>query len=72
MSAEDDKLAVEARARVLIDQELVQAGWWVEKRKDLNIFAGRSIAVLLWRLAACRSATTGSNGCRRREYEGLR
>lgn len=45
MSADDDKLAAEARARVLIDQQLIQAGWKVQKRKDLNLFAGQGIAV---------------------------
>jgi type I restriction enzyme R subunit len=34
----------EARARVLIDQQLTHAGWAVDK-KDLNLFAGQGIAV---------------------------
>lgn len=45
MGAEDDKLAAEARARVVIDQQLAQAGWLVQKRKDLNLRAGQGIAV---------------------------
>ena len=38
-------LAAEARARVLIDQQLVQAGWNVQNKKDLNLFAGQGVAV---------------------------
>jgi type I restriction enzyme R subunit len=45
MSAEDDKLAAEARARVVIDRQLTQAGWLIQKRKDLNLLAGQGIAV---------------------------
>ena len=41
----DQKLAAEARARVLIDQQLDQAGWKVQDKKDLNLFAGPGIAV---------------------------
>ncbi len=35
----------EARARKLIDQQLIQAGWIVQDKKDLNLFAGQGIAV---------------------------
>lgn len=46
MTADDDqKLAAEARARKLIDEQLRQAGWLIQKRKDLNLFAGQGIAV---------------------------
>lgn len=45
MTVEDDRLAAEARARVLIDQQLIQAGWRVQKRRDLNLLAGLGIAV---------------------------
>lgn len=45
MSAKDDKLAAEARARVVIDQQLTQAGWLVQKRKDLALGAGQGIAL---------------------------
>src|SRR5262245_29068258 len=46
MSAgEDQLLAAEARARVLIDQQLTHAGWKVQDKKDLNLFAGPGIAV---------------------------
>jgi type I restriction enzyme, R subunit len=47
VSTGDDanRLAAEARARVLIDAQLAQAGWKVQDRKDLNLFAGPGIAV---------------------------
>ena len=47
MSNEDgvSLLPAETRARVRIDQQLVQAGWKVQDRKDLNLFAGQGIAV---------------------------
>ena len=41
----DDRLAAEARARVLIDQQLSQAGWQVQDKRDLNLFARQGIAV---------------------------
>ena len=44
-SGGDDRLAAEARARVLIDQQLSQAGWQVQDKRDLNLFAGQGIAV---------------------------
>src|SRR5215217_3903375 len=42
---EATRLPAEARARVLIDGQLAAAGWDVQDRKDLNLFAGRGIAV---------------------------
>ena len=47
MSPADDpgRLAAEQRARVLIDQQLEAAGWVVQDKKDLNLFAGPGIAV---------------------------
>ena len=47
MSTGDDhsQLAAEARARTLIDQQLTQAGWIVQDKKDLNLFAGQGVAV---------------------------
>jgi type I restriction enzyme R subunit len=42
---EDEKLAAEARARVLIDQQLAQAGWVVQKRRDLNLVGHVGVAV---------------------------
>ena len=38
-------LGPEARARVLIDAKLEQAGWSVQDRKGLNLFAARGVAV---------------------------
>jgi type I restriction enzyme R subunit len=38
-------LPAEARARAIIDQQLAQAGWKVQDKKDLNLFAGQGIAV---------------------------
>jgi type I restriction enzyme R subunit len=38
-------LPAEARARALIDQQLIQAGWKVQDRKDLNLFAGQGVAL---------------------------
>jgi type I restriction enzyme R subunit len=47
MSNEDgvNLLPAETRARVCIDQQLTQAGWKVQDRNDLNLFAGQGIAV---------------------------
>ena len=39
------RLAAEQRARVLIDRQLTDAGWSVQDRQDLNLFAGQGIAV---------------------------
>jgi len=39
------RLAAEQRARVLIDRQLTAAGWVVQDRKDLNLFAAQGIAV---------------------------
>src|SRR3954451_12238515 len=40
-----DQLAAEQRARVLIDRQLTDAGWVVQDRKNLNLFAGPGVAV---------------------------
>ncbi|MEY8017700.1 DEAD/DEAH box helicase family protein [Mycobacterium servetii] len=47
MSNEDGAsvLPAETRARARIDQQLTQAGWKVQDKKDLNLFAGQGIAV---------------------------
>ncbi|TVS74547.1 DEAD/DEAH box helicase family protein, partial [Mycobacterium helveticum] len=47
MSNEDGAsvLPAETRACVRIDQQLTQAGWKVQNKKDLNLFAGQGIAV---------------------------
>ena len=39
------QLAAEQRARVLIDRQLADAGWTVQHKKDLNLFAGQGVAV---------------------------
>jgi len=39
------QLAAEQRARVLIDRQLAEAGWEVQDRKGLNLFAGPGVAV---------------------------
>lgn len=41
----DDRLAAEARARVIIDRQLADAGWLVQDAKALNLFAGQGVAV---------------------------
>ena len=40
-----DQLQAEQRARALIDQQLDAAGWQVQSRGELNLFAGSGIAV---------------------------
>ena len=40
----DPKLAAEQRARVLIDRQLADAGWSVQDKKDLNLFANDGVA----------------------------
>ncbi|SDH80229.1 type I restriction endonuclease subunit R [Agrococcus jejuensis] len=42
---EDDRLAAEQRARVLIDRQLEAAGWSVQDRGALNLFAGSGVAL---------------------------
>ena len=42
---DDSRLPAEARARRLIDEQLTQAGWVVQYKKDLNLFVGSGIAV---------------------------
>src|SRR6188474_2496963 len=41
----DARLAAEQRARVLIDRQLTAAGWSVQDRRAMNLFAGPGIAV---------------------------
>ena len=38
------ELAAEQRARVIIDRQLTDAGWSVQDKKNLNLFAGAGIA----------------------------
>jgi type I restriction enzyme R subunit len=42
---EDQRLAAEQRARLLIDQQLAHAGWLVQDRRTLNLFAGPGVAL---------------------------
>lgn len=44
-SDDDTRLPAEARARKLIDAQLTQAGWVVQDKKDLNLFAAQGVAV---------------------------
>jgi type I restriction enzyme R subunit len=39
------QLTAEQRARVLIDRQLTDAGWCVQNRSELNLFAGQGVAV---------------------------
>src|SRR3954449_10261376 len=39
------QLTAEQRARVLIDRQLTDAGWCVQSRNELNLFAGQGVAV---------------------------
>ncbi len=39
-----NRLAAEARARVLIDRQLIGAGWSVQDRGSLNLFAAQGVA----------------------------
>ncbi|MHB8188415.1 MAG: type I restriction endonuclease subunit R, partial [Dermatophilaceae bacterium] len=42
---DEERLAAEQRARVLIDRQLADAGWVVQDKKALNLFAGQGVAV---------------------------
>ena len=42
---DEDRLAAEQRARVLIDRQLTDAGWVVQDKKALNLFAAQGVAV---------------------------
>jgi type I restriction enzyme R subunit len=44
-SGDDLRLAAEQRARVLIDRQLEAAGWAVQDRKNVNLFASDGVAV---------------------------
>ena len=46
MNLGDDanRLAAEARARVLIDRHLTEAGWSVQDSRALNLFAAQGVA----------------------------
>lgn len=40
-----NRLAAEARARVLIDRQLTDAGWSVQGKKSMNLFASQGVAL---------------------------
>jgi len=42
---DEERLAAEQRARILIDRQLTDAGWVVQDRRELNLFAGQGVAV---------------------------
>ena len=42
---DENRLAAEQRASVLIDRQLSEAGWAVQDRRVLNLFAGHGVAV---------------------------
>jgi len=42
---EQSQLAAEQRARVIIDLQLTEAGWVLQDRKQLNLWAGQGVAV---------------------------
>jgi len=42
---DEERLAAEQRARVLIDRQLTDAGWVVQDRRALNLFAGQGVAI---------------------------
>jgi type I restriction enzyme R subunit len=44
-TAADAYLSPEDRARVLIDQKLAEAGWVVQSRDSINLYAGRGVAI---------------------------
>ena len=43
--ASDEAMPAEQRARTLIDRQLADAGWLVQDKKVLNLFAGAGVAV---------------------------
>lgn len=45
MSEDAEYLAAEARARILIDKQLTEAGWSVQDRKNLNLIGHVGVAV---------------------------
>jgi len=42
---DEERLAAKQRARVPIDRQLTGAGWVVQDRRDLNLFAGQGVVV---------------------------
>ena len=50
----------EQRARVVIDAKLVEAGWVVQDRDDLDLRAGPGVAVLIQQQEGERSFVDGA------------
>ncbi|MGY2702054.1 hypothetical protein [Nocardioides sp. HB32] len=44
LGGDANRLAAEARARVLIDRQLTDAGWSVQDSRSLNLFAAQGVA----------------------------
>jgi len=44
-SSDGARLPAEQRARALIDCQLIEAGWVVQDRSSMNLFAGPGVAV---------------------------
>lgn len=42
---DEDRLAAEQRARVLIDRQLTEAGWVAQDRQAMNLYAAQGVAV---------------------------
>jgi len=52
MTEAEDYLGPEAKARVGIDKQLTAAGWVVQHHKQMNLGAGRGVAVREFPMAA--------------------
>jgi len=52
VSGDTQRLAAEQQARVLIDRQLADAGWSVQDKRDLNLFASSGVAVREFHMAA--------------------
>ena len=59
--AAENYLAAEARSRVEIDRQVEAAGWVVQDRKDLNLWAARGRCGP--RVLRCARATVGRTTC---------
>ncbi len=66
MSPDDDaRHAAEQRPRVLIDAQLLAAGWAVQDKKELSLFASDGVAVREAVMAAghSRAAISSASTC---------
>jgi type I restriction enzyme, R subunit len=52
VSGEAQRLAAEQQARERIDRQLTEAGWSVQDKRDLNLFASQGVAVREFHMAA--------------------